>query len=130
MNAPAVFGDYFKEVRLSRGKTLRQFCIENNYDPGNISKMERGILPPPDSSEKLTEYARALEIAEGSTQWYDFFDLARVARGQVPDAIMKDEELVARLPIVFRTLQGKRVTPEQVDDLIRLIRRNESHAES
>jgi transcriptional regulator with XRE-family HTH domain len=128
MNAPVIFGDYFKEARLNRGKTLRQFCIENNYDAGNISKMERGILPPPDSSDKLAEYARALEIVEGSTEWYDFFDLARVARGQVPDAIMRDEELVARLPIVFRTLQGKRVTPEQVDDLIQLIRRNESHA--
>ena len=68
MNAPVVFGDCFKEARLDRGKTLRQFCIENNYDAGNISKMERGILPPPDSSDKLASVrARALEIVEGST---------------------------------------------------------------
>jgi transcriptional regulator with XRE-family HTH domain len=124
------FASFFKEMRVKKGKTLRQFCLENNLDPGNISKLERGVLPPPESSEKLASYARALGIVEGSDEWYEFFDLATVARGQVPAAIMSNEQLVARLPIVFRTLEGKRVTPEQVDDLIALIRKNEGYVES
>ncbi len=45
----ALFGEYFKKKRLEIGKTLRQFCLENGLDPGNISKIERGILRPPQS---------------------------------------------------------------------------------
>lgn len=127
---PRSFAEFFKELRVRKGVTLRQFCLDHGFDPGNLSKIERGVLPPPESTEKLTAYARALEIREGGDDWYEFFDLAAVARGQVPSGIMSDQELVARLPIVFRTLEGKRVSPEQVDELIELIRRNERHGDS
>jgi len=59
------FGPYFKDLRIRRKLTLRQFCLEHGYDPGNISKLERGLLPPPDSDAKLTEYAKALKVRRG-----------------------------------------------------------------
>lgn len=130
MPSAVTFAEFFKEQRIKTGKTLRQFCLDNGFDAGNISKLERGLLPPPESTEKLVAYAHALEIREGSNEWFDLFDLAAVARGQVPARLMNDAELVARLPVVFRTLEGKRVTPEQVDDLIALIRRSEGYADS
>ena len=69
----ALFGEYFKKKRMGLGKTLRQFCLENNLDPGNISKLERGILPPPASSAKLAHYAKCLGIIKGTDEWLEFF---------------------------------------------------------
>ena len=61
----AAFGAFFKELRIKQEMTLRQFCDAHGYDAGNISKLERGLLSPPESEEKLTDYARALKIRRG-----------------------------------------------------------------
>jgi len=81
----ALFGDYFKKKRLKIGKTLRQFCLEKGLDPGNVSKIERGILSPPQSREKLAHYAKCLGIVEGSDEWLEFFEIARTDAGRIPD---------------------------------------------
>ena len=41
------FGAFFKQKRLELGLSLRRFCLEHGLDPGNISKLERGRLAPP-----------------------------------------------------------------------------------
>ena len=124
MTNPALkaFGGFFKERRKSLGYTLRRFCQEKGYDPANISKLERGLLPPPQKREKLEQYARDLRISKSSTEWYQFFDLAYAATGRIPEEVLKDEELVEKLPILFRTIRGQRVTDEQLDSLIEKIR--------
>jgi transcriptional regulator with XRE-family HTH domain len=118
-----LFGAFFKALRLKRKLTLRQFCQAHRYDPGNISKLERGILPPPESEAKLTDYAKALGIRRGSDAWYQFFDLARVSRGKLPPELLRKREVVARLPLLFRTLRGQKVSDEKLDELIEMIRR-------
>jgi transcriptional regulator with XRE-family HTH domain len=123
----ATFGSYFKELRLRSGWTLRRFCETNGYDPGNISRLERGIFPPPESPQKLREYANALGLAEGRDEWIEFFDRAAAARGQIPADLQADKELVARLPVLFRTLRGQKVTPEKLDKLVKMIRRGRAH---
>ena len=115
----ALFGGYFKKKRLETGKTLRQFCLENGLDPGNISKIERGILPPPQSREKLAHYAKCLGIVEGSDEWLEFFDIARTDIGRIPEEILADSNIVAKLPLVFRTLKGLKLTGEQLEKLAR-----------
>lgn len=70
------FGEFFKACRIANRETLRQFCFENRLDPLIISKLERGLLPPPQSREKLEKYAGYLKIKKGSDDWYTFFDLA------------------------------------------------------
>ena len=116
------FGDFFKECRMSLGKTLRQFCIDNGLDPGNISKLERGILPPPQSREKLEGYARLLNIKKGSDDWYTFFDLAAAGSGKIPEDIMSEKNLVNNLPILFRTLRGQKVPNSKLEELIKKIK--------
>ena len=113
----ALFGGYFKKKRLETGKTLRQFCLENGLDPGNVSKIERGILPPPQSREKLAHYAKCLGIVEGSDEWLEFFDIARTDIGRIPEEILADSNIVAKLPLVFRTLKGQKLTGEQLEKL-------------
>ncbi|MBU1207879.1 MAG: helix-turn-helix domain-containing protein [Proteobacteria bacterium] len=112
-----IFGQFFKKKRIKLGMTLRQFCMENNLDPGNISKIERGILPPPTNSEKLGQYAKFLDIKEGSNDWYEFFDLAYASSGRIPEEIVSNKDLVSKLPLVFRTLRGQKLTKDQLEKL-------------
>jgi transcriptional regulator with XRE-family HTH domain len=117
-----LFGDFFKKKRIELGKTLRQFCLENNLDPGNVSKLERGLLPPPQSADKLEEYAQSLKIKKGSDDWYEFFYLARLSAGRIPEEILSDKELLSKLPLVFRTLKGQKLTKEQLNKLAEKIK--------
>lgn len=117
------FGAFFREMRARAGLSLREFCLTNGFDPGNVSKLERGLLPPPESREKLEGYVKALRLKKGSDDWYTFFDLAAAERGRIPGDVLSDEELVSKLPVLFRTLRGQRVDDEARDDLVERIRR-------
>lgn len=117
----ATFGEFFKEKRISLGKTLRQFCSENELDPGNISRIERDRMAPPHSENKLKDYARYLNIKIGSKEWQTFKDLAAVSAGKIPEDL-KDKELLARLPVFFRTLKDKKFSKEELDKLIKKIK--------
>ena len=116
------FGRFFKERRIVLKKTLRQFCSENKLDPGNISKMERGLLSPPQSREKLEEYAKLLKIKKGSDGWYTFFDLAAAETGKIPDDLMSGKKIEDKLPILFRTLRGQKVPNDKLEELIKTLR--------
>ena len=118
----AEFGRFFKAIRLKTGQSLRQFCLANGLDAGNTSKLERGKLPPPGRAV-LDKYAQMLGLKEGSSDWFTFFDLAAAEAGRIPDDLMDDEELAGKLPLVFRTLRGERLTEEQLRDLAERIRR-------
>ncbi len=117
------FGQFFKDARIKNRKTLRQFCLENGYDASNISRLERGLQPPPRSRVKLATYAKALQIKEGTDAWVEFFDLAAVAAGRLPTTILDDVEIVGKLPVLLRTIQNKRLDGDELDKLIELIRR-------
>jgi len=110
------FGEFFKKKRLELRLTLREFCKRNNFDPGNISKIERGLLPPPHSDEKRRQYAKALKIKEGTDDWLTFFDLAAVCSGSLPSDIAEDEEVIKALPLLFRSIRKKN-DMEEDDDL-------------
>lgn len=120
----SLFGEFFKKKRLEMRKTLRQFCLENGLDPGNISKIERGILPPPQSREKLVQYAKCLGIAEGSDEWLEFFDIARTDIGRIPEDLLSDKDIVAQLPLVFRTIKGQKLTKEQLEKFARALEKH------
>lgn len=123
MKTKLLFGEFFKELRIKQGHTLREFCRMFGFDPGNISKLERGMLPPPESKEKLAEYARALGLTEGADDWYQFFDLAAASKGLIPHELMDDEELVKSLPIIFRTFRSKKISEKTLKDLMDKLRK-------
>jgi len=123
MSTKLTFGEFFKEKRISLKKTLRQFCMENGLDPGNISKLERGLMPPPQGSDKLEEYARYLHVKKGTDDWYAFFDLAAVEGGRIPEGLLSDPKIAASLPILFRTLRGKKISEKKLDELVEMIRK-------
>ncbi len=126
MSYKVLFGEFFKKKRLQKNVSLRQFCLEHGFDPGNTSKMERGLLAPPASKESLAKYAGALGLEEGSDDWREFFDRAAACRGEVPVDILRDDALVQKLPLFFRTLRGEKVPREKLNEIMELIKRGGS----
>ena len=122
MSGRGSFGQFFKAKRMELGLTLREFCRINSFDPGNISRLERGILPPPHGEEQRVRYAEALGIRKGSDDWLKFFDNAAAGLGQVPTDIQKNERLLAKLPLLFRTVRGADLSKEELEELIKEIR--------
>jgi hypothetical protein len=57
------FGACLKRVRLKNNTTLRAACKATGWDPGNWSKMERGLLAPPASSKALGEVLKPFSLS-------------------------------------------------------------------
>jgi len=117
-----VFGAYVREKRLELRIGLREFCNTLELDPSRWSKVERGTLQPPKDEEMLGKIAKVLKIPKRGPEWVKFRDLAIFSRGEIPQDIMEDKELVACLPLVFRTLGREKPTKEQLLSLADLIR--------
>ena len=117
------FGQFVRELRARKRITLREFCLKNNHDPSNWSKMEREELPPPENPNMLEDWALELGIEKGSTDWYLFFDLAAQGRGKIPPDLLNDVELVDALPMFFRTFRGQKPSEEELDKTIQLLRK-------
>lgn len=120
------FGEFFKAQRMSTGLTLRAFCEKCGLDPSNTSKIERGLLPPP-QGQRLSEYARLLKLKVASNEWYEFCDLAAAEAGRLP-ADLQDEDLAGKLPVFFRLLResartGGPNSHEALEDLCNRIKK-------
>ena len=116
------FGEYFKELRLKTGNTLREYCRIFEEDPAFISRLERGKISPPLQKEKLKRLALSVELKPETEKWNNFFDLARLSAGRLPDEVMSDENVIAHLPVFLRTIEGKGLTDEQFDTLVTMIK--------
>jgi len=118
-----MFGEFIKELRARQRIGLREFCLEHGHDPSNWSKIEREVLAPPRDEHTLRKWAKQLGLAEGSGDWLKFFDHAAVDAGRIPDYVLKDEKLVAQLPVFFRTLSGQKPSREDLEKLLEIIDR-------
>lgn len=116
------FGAFVQEARISSRLTLRGFCKLMHLDPGNWSKIERGILSPPKSKKVLREIARVLKFEEGSEEWHELFDLASI--GFIPKDFLDDQSVVEKLPVFFRTLRGEKPAQKELESLIKKIKKS------
>lgn len=122
--SPNAFSKLLRRLRTEHGATLREFCLQHGFDPGNYSRLERGLYPPPESRDCLEKYATALELVPGSDAWLEFFDVAAAERGRIPDDLMSDAKVVEKLPVLFRTMRGTPLSSEQLDQLVEKVRRS------
>ena len=107
-----IFGDYIKERRIAKRITLRAFSEAVGYDPANYSRMERGVDPPPSHPNKLHAIARTLNIPIEGDEYREMERLADIGRGSIPRAILSNEQLAAKLPLFFRTLDREAMDGE------------------
>jgi transcriptional regulator with XRE-family HTH domain len=101
-----MFGTFIKELRMRRQLSLREFCLEHGHAPGNWSRLERELLPPPHDQQTLRAWAKHLGLKPNTADWQTFFDTAAVAAGRIPDHILQDKTLAAQLPALFRALSA------------------------
>lgn len=116
------FGQRLKQLRRDRGLALREFCRQNGFDHGNTSRIERGLARPP-TGERLDRYLEALGVEPETDEWRELHDLAHTCAGEIPPHVMAEEEVVRRLPIIFRTMGRQKPTDKQLDELLAIVRR-------
>ena len=75
------------------------------FDIANLSRLESGKAPAPESREVLERYAAALCLKPGSPEYREFFDLAAADRGILPDDIANDDLIKSFLPLAFQQLR-------------------------
>lgn len=114
------FGDYAKDLRIAAGQTLRSFCRDAAIDPSNWSKIERGVLPPPDDADFLKRIAAVLALS--GDQRTELSDMAAIARGQIP-VDLKDDDLLSKMPAFFRAIRGQEYTPEDFERLLKGVKK-------
>ena len=117
-----MFGTFIKELRARKRLGLREFCLEHGHDPSNWSKIEREVSPPPKDESTLRKWAKQLGLKPGSDDWHKFHDYAAVDAGRIPNHVMQDKELLAKLPAFFRAISGNRPSRAELENLIKLIR--------
>lgn len=118
-----MFGEFIKERRGIKGVSLRKFCKHVDVDASNWSKIERGLLAPPQDEEKLKRIARAIGIKIGSPLWKEMKDKANIDAGIIPVDILSDKKVLNSLPMFFRTIRSEKPSPEDLDKLINMLRK-------
>jgi transcriptional regulator with XRE-family HTH domain len=119
----SMYGEFIKKRRIGKGVTLREFCKRVGADASNWSKVERGLLSPPQDEEKHKRIAEVLGIELDSKAWAEMRDYANIDAGIIPEDILSDEKVIKSLPVFFRTLRSDKPTSEELDELISMIRK-------
>lgn len=117
-----MFGEFIKSLRNERDIGLREFCRRLLIDASNWSKVERGVLAPPQDIDKLDQIAEVLNIEKGSELYNELIDKASIAAGIIPKDILSDQETLNSLPMFFRTVRSEKPTPDELEKLIKKIR--------
>lgn len=117
------FGEYYKQLRIKSGQTLRSYCNKHGFYSPIISKIERDRLAPAKWKELRERHALALGLIDGSDGWYEFFDKIEASTIQNQREELDDSEVLRRLPIFVGFFGGQIPSAERLDQLIELIRK-------
>jgi transcriptional regulator with XRE-family HTH domain len=115
----SLFANFIRDKRIAAGLTLREFCRSIGFDASNWSKIERGLLTPPQSKNVLDEIASTLAIREGSQEYKEMLDLA--ALSAIPEGLI-ESEILDQLPVFFRTVRGEKPSEEELSELVKKIK--------
>ena len=118
-----MFGAFIKIIRLEKNLSLREFSRMIKEDPSNWSKIERGILKPPRSDNKLSIIAKILKITKGSEDWEKLVDYSNIDSGNIPEYIMNNKEVINFLPAFFRTIDNIKPNDKEIKKLIKKIKK-------
>ena len=106
-----LFGNLFRNLRMEKGYTLREYCRKFQKDPSYISKIERGKLAPPINKDDLAVLARSLDIEENSKQWKEFIFTAQICAKRIPEGEMTDEQFEFVMAVDTYKRNNKRPFP-------------------
>jgi transcriptional regulator with XRE-family HTH domain len=115
------FGNLIRSKRVANRITAREASQMAGMLPSNFSKLEHGALAAPKEPSRLKAIAQAIGI-KGPEDGAEFFDLAARANNSVPADIA---DIITRndaLPLLLRTIGNKRLSKEQIDRLVEIVR--------
>ena len=128
------FHRLLKSHRMATGLTLRAFCRDRDIDPGEQSRMERGLSPAPMGMFFVKKLGDALGLKYGTPDWDEFRDSAAASHGRLPSDLRTNQRLLAKLPVLFGALRSGGCPAEKLDAMIELVRetaeQNETEKES
>lgn len=116
------FGELLRSRRSELRLGLRDFALRAEMDPGNLSKLERGRLNPPQDRRTLDRLSMALEWELGSEEAEQLRDTAALENGRIPEDLLEEPEVMAKMPVLLRTVHNRQLDPEEVERLIEIIR--------
>jgi len=114
------FANFIRKKRVDAGLTLREFCRITGIDASNWSKIERGLLTPPQSKTVLNEIGEVLKIKTGSEDYKEMLDLA--ALSAIPEGLI-EPEILEQLPVFFRTVRGEKPSEKELSELLKKIKK-------
>lgn len=114
------FGETIKGLRVRKRLTLRDCAAALHVDPSNWSKLERGVTSAPKDLDLLSSWADFFGL--GPTERQEFLDLASLTRSQIPQDLVANEDLMAKLPAFFRAMRGQELEGEKLKSFIEDIR--------
>jgi len=118
-----MFGRFVKEKRLALNLGLREFCKQVREDPSSWSKIERGLIAPPQSIEKLNLIAKVLRLKKNQEDYVALLDKAAVGAGKIPRDLLKDREVLDILPAFLRTVGSIKPSEQELRSLIETLRK-------
>jgi transcriptional regulator with XRE-family HTH domain len=111
------FGEFLRACRLRAGYGLRSFAEAIDMQPSNLSNIEHGRANPPQDREVLTRVADTLGL-RGSER-HQFFDLAvKHKPGALPADVADYVGKNPGIPVLLRTIAGRRLTRKDLDALV------------
>ena len=116
------FGKLLKSLREERRLSLRKFCQITDLDPGNVSRWERGVTAPPQNKETLNKISTVFGIKPESDRYKELFFSASISAGRLPSETLDNEALLSKMPLLLRTLDGRKLSEEQFEALINKIK--------
>ena len=115
------FGAIIRERRSELRLSLRDCALQANMDFGNLSKIERGRMAPPQDPEVVDRLISALGL-EGTDRANVLRDAAALENGRIPAGALADEAVMAALPIFLRTAQNRQLDEATAEKLVDMIR--------
>jgi len=100
---------------------LRVFASKIGEDPGNWCRVEQGKFLPPTDIKILTKICQTLEFIDKEKDI--IFDVAaKESKEKIPVDIKHQIEESDVIPILFRTIDKKKLSKEQLKKLVERIR--------
>lgn len=99
------FGEKLKQLRLRTSLTMKEFCAKHGLDPGNCSKIERGIMIP-QTYHAFLMWGKFVGLKKGSKAMSEFCDLGCAEIGRIPPDLMENKEFVTYLPTLFALVRN------------------------
>ncbi|HEY3283551.1 MAG TPA: helix-turn-helix transcriptional regulator [Armatimonadota bacterium] len=117
------FGAFVEARRRAKEITLRKFSALVSMDPANYSRVERGLSAPPTHPDKLLAFANALGVEPEGEEYQEMVRLAAIGGGRIPPRVLSDEEVLRRLPVLFRSLEAGNMDDETLHELFEALKR-------